>query len=127
MIIIPIHLDYGAEGAIWYSPFESHTEIINFWGKVEHVEYRYPIDLTPIFPFGKLQYFQSINIEFLDNLYFSSPIKIMIDNNYASYLKIKNKYYYHQGFIGEPVSALPKCSKLQKKLNAIYLKNINLP
>jgi len=126
MMIIPIHLDYGAEGAIWYAPFESPTEIIHFWEKVEHVEYRYPIDLTPIFPFGKLQYFQSTNIEFLDDLYFSSPIKIMIDNNYASYLKIKNKYYYHQGFMGELVSAVPKYSKLKKKLNAIFLKNINL-
>lgn len=29
MMIIPIHLDYGAEGAIWYAPFESPTEIIH--------------------------------------------------------------------------------------------------
>lgn len=29
MMIIPIHLDYGAEGAIWYALFESPTEIIH--------------------------------------------------------------------------------------------------
>lgn len=29
MMIIPIHLDYGAEGALCYAPFESHAEIIH--------------------------------------------------------------------------------------------------
>lgn len=124
-MIIPIQLDYGAEGALWYAPFETEDELIDFWAKVEYSGYNNPNNLTHIFPIGKLQYFNSDNMGFHDQLYFSSCIKIMIDNDYTSFLKIKNKSYNHQGFMGKAVSSLPKCSKLQKKLTAIYLKKIN--
>ncbi|WAU76643.1 hypothetical protein ACN19N_15620 [Acinetobacter sp. LF10] len=96
-LIIPIQLDYGAEGALWYTPYQSYKEIIKYWQAMEQVGYRHPTNLSHLFPQGKLQYFGSKDMGFFDDLYFSAPLRIMIDDNYSSFLKFKGKEYFHKG------------------------------
>lgn len=94
--IIPVQLEYGAEEFFWETPFETLTEIINWWESKEDIDI-YKNDIKDILNGGIIL---PIETDLEHSLFYKLcdySVKLMIDDNYSSYLFYKGKKYLHKG------------------------------
>ena len=96
-IIVNILLDYGAEGYIWHTPFQNIVDLIQWWGSIESIDICVD-DVSEIINTGQLIkiIFNKAGEDIPEVSIETSP-RIMLDNDYSSYLFYDGKQYYHRG------------------------------
>ncbi|ENX33994.1 hypothetical protein F889_02658 [Acinetobacter colistiniresistens] len=94
--IIPVQLEYGAEEFFWETPFETLAEIITWWENQEDIDI-YTKNVIDILSGGVIH---RIKTDLEHTLFYKLcdySIKLMIDDNYSSYLFYQGKKYLHKG------------------------------
>ena len=96
-LIIEILVDYGAEEYIWYSSFTNIRELIEWWENIESIDV-FDYDPRKLINAGTVELIPA-NSEIDFGSYYSieNGPRIMIDNDYSSYLYYSGKKYRHKG------------------------------
>ena len=97
-LIVKILVDYGAEEYVWHSPFMRLEDLIKCWNNIESIDIL-NYDPNKLINGGKLLSI-SLNSEIDLDSYYSienSP-RIMMDNDYSSYLYYCGEKYRHKGY-----------------------------
>jgi len=96
-LIVEILIDYGAEEYIWYSSFTDAKELVKWWENVPSIDI---LDYDPykLINGGELKHILA-NVEFDFGSRYSTDDgpRIMMDNDYSSYLYYSGKQYKHKG------------------------------
>lgn len=96
-VIIEILVDYGAEEYIWYSSFTNITDLIEWWENVPSIDIL-NYDPQQLINDGTVRFIPA-NSEIDFGVHYSPEKgpRIMMDNDYSSYLYYAGKQYQHKG------------------------------
>ena len=96
-LIVKILIDYGAEEYIWYSSFTNVTDLIEWWEDVPSID-TLNYDPHKLINAGTVRFIPA-NSEVDFGVHYSSENgpRIMMDNDYSSYLYYGGKQYKHKG------------------------------
>ncbi|WP_131667647.1 hypothetical protein [Psychrobacter pygoscelis] len=96
-IIVKILLDYGAEEYIWHTPFQSIVDLVQWWRSIESIDISND-NIREIINIGQLKkIILNKDVDDIPEVSIEKSPRIMLDNDYSSYLFYDGKQYYHRG------------------------------